>query len=400
VNLKQAAARLGVHYQTAYRWVRSGDLSAVRVGARYEISDAAIHQFIATRQSILRQAVPSVTPAPAATADPDELLLDLEAMAGDPLISVPALAAYTARRGREVLGDLCLVAITRPDGRIDRAAIDHAQPDRAAFLASALSVTGAALPLPDGLLAPVFERGTAVRIPHVPQDRLRAGIRPELRQYLADQPIMGLLAVPVFADGIVRGMVAFSRDTPANPYTEADEAFASEFADRIGTLVIAAHEIAAAWIARERLARRFHDWLAGQPQDAVFGPEVVAALLEDDGFETSVVVFDADARIIGATKAVERTSGYRADVLVGRTFTDLVEPAQVAGERENFARLATGELDYHDLHAERRRSDGSQLDFAMHRVAVRRLDSSLACVISVGRPVRVTNRVKDLIGGE
>jgi glycerate-2-kinase len=27
VNLKQAAARLGVHYQTAYRWVRSGDLA-------------------------------------------------------------------------------------------------------------------------------------------------------------------------------------------------------------------------------------------------------------------------------------------------------------------------------------------------------------------------------------
>ena len=92
----------------------------------------------------------------------------------------------------------------------------------------------------------------------------------------------------------------------------------------------------------------------GQPQGAVFEPEVVAALLEDDGFETSVVVFDADARIIGATKAVERTSGYRADALVGRTFTDLVEPAHVATERENFARLAGGELDYHDLHADRR----------------------------------------------
>ena len=58
MNLKQAAARLGVHYQTAYRWVRSGDLAAVRVGARYEVSDAAIHRFLATRQSVLRQAVP------------------------------------------------------------------------------------------------------------------------------------------------------------------------------------------------------------------------------------------------------------------------------------------------------------------------------------------------------
>ena len=41
MNLKTAALRLGVHYQTAYRWVRSGQLVAVKVGAGYEISDAA-----------------------------------------------------------------------------------------------------------------------------------------------------------------------------------------------------------------------------------------------------------------------------------------------------------------------------------------------------------------------
>ena len=41
MNLKTAARRLGVHYQTAYRWVRSGQLVAVKVGAGYEISDAA-----------------------------------------------------------------------------------------------------------------------------------------------------------------------------------------------------------------------------------------------------------------------------------------------------------------------------------------------------------------------
>ena len=38
MNLKTAALRLGVHYQTAYRWVRSGQLVAVKVGAGYEIS--------------------------------------------------------------------------------------------------------------------------------------------------------------------------------------------------------------------------------------------------------------------------------------------------------------------------------------------------------------------------
>ena len=33
MNLKEAARRLGVHYQTAYRWVRSGELVAVRIGS-------------------------------------------------------------------------------------------------------------------------------------------------------------------------------------------------------------------------------------------------------------------------------------------------------------------------------------------------------------------------------
>jgi len=45
MNLKAAAHELGVHYQTAYKWVRSGALTAVRIGGRYEISEAAIQQF-------------------------------------------------------------------------------------------------------------------------------------------------------------------------------------------------------------------------------------------------------------------------------------------------------------------------------------------------------------------
>jgi PAS domain S-box-containing protein/excisionase family DNA binding protein len=397
-NLKQAAARLGVHYQTAYRWVRSGDLAAVRVGARYEVSDAAIHQFIATRQSVLRQAVPHAD-APTAIDDPDELLLDLEAMAGDPLLSVPAITQYAARRGREVLGDLCLVAVTNDDGSIDRASIDHAHADRAAFVASALSVTGPSPPRVGALLAPVMQRGDVVRIPHVPQDRLRAGLRPELRQYLDDHPVIGVVAAPLRIRGAVRGMVVFTRDTPAHPYTEDDERFVVCFAVRVGTLVLAAHEIDDAWTVRERLAGRFHAWLAGQPLDADFDAATVTALLDaDEATNAAVVVYDADGRIIAASQAVERTAGYERGELAGRTFADVVDPDEVADERANFARLASGELDYHDFHANRRRSDGALLGYAMHRVAVRRLDSTLACVISVGRPIRVSTRIRDLIG--
>src|SRR3954454_19854815 len=205
VNLKEAASSLGVHYQTAYRWVRSGELAAVRVGARYEVSDAAIHQFIVTRQSVLRQAIPHSGGSQRAVDDPDDALQDLEAMAADPLVSLPSLTAFAARRGREVLGDLCLVAVTNSDGTVERAALDHVHPARAWVAAAALSVTGPRPPRTGSVLAPVLTEGAVVRVPHVPQDRLRAGLRPELRQYLADHPVIGLLGAPIPVDGAVRG---------------------------------------------------------------------------------------------------------------------------------------------------------------------------------------------------
>ncbi len=39
MDLQAAADRLGVHYQTAYRWVRDGSLKAVKIGAAYDISE-------------------------------------------------------------------------------------------------------------------------------------------------------------------------------------------------------------------------------------------------------------------------------------------------------------------------------------------------------------------------
>lgn len=49
VDLQQAADKLGVHYQTAYRWVRSGRLPAGRVNGRYEVDLADIERLEAER---------------------------------------------------------------------------------------------------------------------------------------------------------------------------------------------------------------------------------------------------------------------------------------------------------------------------------------------------------------
>jgi excisionase family DNA binding protein len=51
VDLQTAADRLGVHYQTAYRWVRDGSLRAVKRGSVYEIDDDEIVRFQSARSS-------------------------------------------------------------------------------------------------------------------------------------------------------------------------------------------------------------------------------------------------------------------------------------------------------------------------------------------------------------
>jgi methanogenic corrinoid protein MtbC1 len=49
VNLRAAADCLGVHYQTAYRWVRMGTLVAVKQGASYEVTPEEIKRVVALR---------------------------------------------------------------------------------------------------------------------------------------------------------------------------------------------------------------------------------------------------------------------------------------------------------------------------------------------------------------
>jgi len=56
LDLQQAAERLGVHYQTAYRWVRSGRLPATLVQGRYELDPVVVDEFAAGRSEPRRPA--------------------------------------------------------------------------------------------------------------------------------------------------------------------------------------------------------------------------------------------------------------------------------------------------------------------------------------------------------
>ncbi|HVW34182.1 MAG TPA: excisionase family DNA-binding protein, partial [Acidimicrobiia bacterium] len=51
IDLETAAGRLGVHYQTVYRWVRTGVLPAVRLATGYRLDPVDVDAMAAVRQA-------------------------------------------------------------------------------------------------------------------------------------------------------------------------------------------------------------------------------------------------------------------------------------------------------------------------------------------------------------
>jgi len=60
VDLRAAAAELGVHYQTAYRWVRNGRLPAAIVAGKYSVSRLDLEEFAQLRTRPTPVSAPSL----------------------------------------------------------------------------------------------------------------------------------------------------------------------------------------------------------------------------------------------------------------------------------------------------------------------------------------------------
>ena len=398
MNLKEAAHHLGVHYQTAYKWVRAGELVAIRVGGRYEVSPAAIHRFEASRNALAREDESTAIPALAGAIeiDPEDLIEELEALVIDPFVAFPAIVAIVARRGAAVLGDTCIAVVNDEDGRALYQSVDHPSPDQAAILTGALHLTNSRPAPVGGIAMRAFTEQRVIRIPHLPQDWLRRALRPELLQHLGRCPVHSVLAAPVIVEGASVGVVVFTRDTPARPYTENDAIYVQRLADRMALLYQSAREIEAAWELRGELAKRLTRVVRSRSPEATVSTEAIIEVMNatSGAREVPVAIFDPAGSVLALNKVAQRVSGYGDETLVGKTFEAFTHPDDVERERANFARLVSGELDYLDILVRRMLTGERVTAFVSHRAAVRELDATLRLVISVFRPVRV---VKDFV---
>lgn len=311
-------------------------------------------------------------------------------MTSDPIVTIPAVEGFVARRAVHVLGDTCLVAIDTADHSFRHALIDHPRADRAAFYNAVIGISGTSLMEARGFLGGALARGESVLMPIVDQVGLRRSLKSELRQYLDFYPIHSLVGAPVMVGDEVRGVLAFTRDQPGRPYTPDDERLVRRIAARVGPLVCTADEIAEAWRLRRALAdlaccaaeRRVpgRPFTGDELRELLFAPGT-------PGGEAGLpcVAFAPDETVLAVNPAFERTFTFPADHVVGIGRPDVVPAELKEAEAAHYARLRSGEIDFDDSQTQRIGGGGQVYDIAIHRVAVREPDATLACVITVAR---------------
>jgi excisionase family DNA binding protein len=371
VNLKTAARRLGVHYQTAYRWVRSGQLVAVKVGAGYEISDAALARFQAQRAAIER--VPDATPPRQnGRTEPGAALKVLRDMVECVSVDARALQQRAAECVAHAIGDAVAVFVIDGEALVP-VAFHHANPQRAVVMGAMLrGRTGE-----PAFAERAVERGEPVFVPQVPQREVRALLRPEFHQYLATVGVFSAVAAPLIVDDVIVGAMSVRRDRPGRPYTTDDRDFVVAVAAKVSAGMERAARARAAWELRASLVEHAlapddvvdhaSDWLANAvPEDAV------AAVVDVDGRVRATT--EPFAKLLGTT--VAEADGTRLETLV----------ASADDVRETADRMLDGELDYSTI-VTRPAADPAEC-VMLHGATVRQPDATPSGIVYVANAVR------------
>lgn len=370
MNLKTAARRLGVHYQTAYRWVRSGQLVAVKVGSGYEISEAALARFQAQRTALERHpdldafdARPSVSPV-----TPDQALDVLDAMLHRVTIDAHEVAARATRLVSELLGDAVIFYGVTEDG-FDVRHVAHPDP--------ACEVTVATVARhgdPNAWFARVaVNTDEPLLLPQVPQRQVRDHLRAEVQHQLLLSGCYSALSVPVHVHGEAIGALVASRDTPTRPFTRDDLDLVRALAARVERAYTVAADSRAAWEMRQAVV----DALTAHDGDAM---SVVERTVADDD---AVAVLDLDLRHSWVTTSYAALFAAQPACLHRTPLAPMASAADVL--RDALARVRFGEIDYCHLQIEPVATPGTRV--MLHAAMVREPDATPRCLVIVAHGV-------------
>lgn len=348
MNLKSAAKRLGVHYQTAYRYVRAGELIATRVGAGYEVSEAAIELFLA-RRATWQEAVPPVAEAPlpaSPAASAADVRDELEALLAATTLSPAPVFDLVTRWLTEQLGDGCLLRLLTDDGQsLSPASFHHVTPAGRARLAALMSRWS--VPVGDSAEGTVVRTGKVMRIDHVAVGRVARILPLEFRQYQHQMTVHSAVVVPVLDQaGRVRGTLTVWRGTPGRLYPAGTEALMEEMAEWVSRALERAELFNAGWIARDSLHARVEEVLRRHPEaDEPELRHVLAGLLDDEHPEA---VFALDRRVVVANEPFMLRFGIDQSGDPTADDTAVVPVCAWTGDELVWSRLVSGAVDFLD----------------------------------------------------
>jgi len=304
VNLKTAARRLGVHYQTAYRWVRSGQLLAVKVGSGYEISEWALERFEAQRAATERLPTTSaertaVAPTPVTSVS---VLQVLDRMIDEVTVDANALENRAAHLLAELLGDTVIVYRRVSEKSLGVVHVAHHDPE-AEVLATTLARDPRTV---NSFVYRTFRAGASVFVPQVPQRELRRCLDPELHEYLDALGCFSLISVPIGTEGALLA----TRDLPGRPYSQEDVTLLEAVAARVLLGTVRAERGAYARDTRRRVVRALSEAADrnGAPPSGQYLDELFSAALEHDP-QAVVAVLDLDLRHLVCSKAYSELLG-------------------------------------------------------------------------------------------
>lgn len=271
MNLKQAAQRLGVHYQTAYRWVRGGELFAVKVGNRYEVSEASIEQFLNRRADLVAEPAFEPTPEPATTvgraSDSADHLAELRILAAQTRATAQRCFDQATVLAGSRWGDAAVLRLLDGEGELLQAVSSYADaPDDRAAIVGAIAVAG---PFPRA--SPPWSEAEASGgvhvVHHMPRDLIRGLFGEEGRFAGRGVDVLAAAVAPMFVDRDFVGGLLAVKTRSRSPFQEGEIEMLQEVASLCGD----AHRRAEAF---RRTWRSNTAWWSGWRPTSALTPQV------------------------------------------------------------------------------------------------------------------------------
>lgn len=377
MNLKTAAKRLGVHYQTAYRYVRSGQLVAVRVGTGYEVSEAAVDMLVARLAA--RDALPDKAPV---LNDAERLSFEaeLEILVAECTLSAQPVFDFVTRELATVVGEMAVLYLLSEGGTTLHPVSAFDTDPRRRALRDALHASSDVTVADFGGLEPILAGRTA-NVHHVDLDEAVRVLPSRFREHADRLMIQSVVVTSVVAhSGQPLGILMVGRHHGGVPFADEVVTWVEAAAHRVAAAAEHVDRFCAGWAAREDAVAAFSAAVRDAPGLDRSDPRELSELL---GSAVAEAVFDSTRVLLAANEPFLRRFAPR-----GTTATRLVGhpvPALQVVVDEVWPRLLSGAVDFLTTEMAAVGRDGDHEH--VHWAVIRRPDASPVWIVATWEPL-------------